>query len=501
MVAVSQETNYIVFWYPTIFHQEKRHLVTSLDPIDLSDGSKQSLFMAIEEEKIHGKEAYHLHYYLFKEKRQLSDLKKNNDFLEFTFKYVKHSRNGFVVYSFNRQGIINSYWDYFFKGNDNEYQLIKFITEKNGKVPSKKEVEDFVIDRLFLNCYHNAKMFYHEHEVLHESDGRLKAYYRTFRNEEDIHYLTKVPDINSRDNEVIDWFLLQYERQFTEYAYNVSEMYRAAIYHLTKIKNLKEDGNNALRTKDDDKINRAIVRLSWEKYCYEIINDSQQKLIIGQKNYDEFRYFHLSRLSKIKDIDKKKDEIKDLLLNIPVYDNQRINKKISNIQNTCNNALTEYIYCKTLLESKYNNIYRYDSTFSDGEVTLINQYYEKNISVRNKLTEKDRCRKRAFNIRNSIRYIEGIRKKCGNLQNSIDIDLFQNIHNLSLANKKILEASKKTGKLSEFLGFISVSLGISGIGFALKEQKCILMLLIIIGVLVIFTGFVKVYVIPYLKGE
>lgn len=501
MIALSQETNYIVFWYPTIFHQEKQHKTIIPKPIDISDGSSFPLFMTIEEEKVVGSAAYHLHYYLCKENKQLADLKRTGRYFKFTLKYVKHSRNGFVVYSYNLQELIKSYWEFFFKGNDAEKNLAKNVIEKRiGHLPSKKEIEDFVVERLFLNCYHNAKAFYHEHEVLHESDGRLKAYYKTFHNAKDIHYLTKVPDINSRNHEVIDWYLFQYERQFIKYAYDVSERYRKGVEHLTKIKKLVEKSREALKTDDLNKIHDSIVNLSWEKYCDENINGSQQKPIIEKKNFDELRHFHLSRLKKIKNIDEKKNEIKELLSNFMLpYENKRYHEKFDIIQNICNNAVTEYTYCKTLLGSKYNKDYCYDSVFSEEEVSLLNQYYEKNISVRNKLIEKDCCRKRAFNIRNSIRYIEGIRKKCDSWRNLINADMFENIQELSVASREILKDSKKSGKRSEMLGFISVSIALIGIGIAEKDCKGSMYTWIIMGVLVILIGILKLYVIPQKK--
>lgn len=71
----------------------------------------------------------------------------------------------------------------------------------------------------------------------------------------------------------------------------------------------------------------------------------------------------------------------------------------------CEGALTEYVYCKTLLESKYNTY-----------VTHIKQ---------EKITDElDKWRKKACNIRNAMRYIETVKYRCSNAQtNSINLTL------------------------------------------------------------------------------
>ena len=63
-----------------------------------------------------------------------------------------------------------------------------------------------------------------------------------------------------------------------------------------------------------------------------------------------------------------------------------------NISMLCENVLTEYVYCKTLLESKYN------------------------VTVNHRTTEEmfDRGRKTACNIRNSIRYTETVKYRNSN---------------------------------------------------------------------------------------
>lgn len=73
----------------------------------------------------------------------------------------------------------------------------------------------------------------------------------------------------------------------------------------------------------------------------------------------------------------------------------------------CEGALTEYVYCKTLLESRYNTLVSHDRR--DGE-----QLDEKMIEGR----------RQACNIRNSIRYIETVKYRCTNAQYN-SLNMFQ----------------------------------------------------------------------------
>lgn len=63
----------------------------------------------------------------------------------------------------------------------------------------------------------------------------------------------------------------------------------------------------------------------------------------------------------------------------------------------CEGALTEYVYCKTLFESKYNTQVTHTKPTSDN-------------------ADCDKWRKKACNIRNAIRYIETVKFRCANAQ-------------------------------------------------------------------------------------
>lgn len=71
-----------------------------------------------------------------------------------------------------------------------------------------------------------------------------------------------------------------------------------------------------------------------------------------------------------------------------------------NINRLCESVLTEYVYCKTLLESKYNLTVDHNSTPNQKEELA------------------DKGRKIACNIRNSIRYAETVRYRNSNAQSN-----------------------------------------------------------------------------------
>ena len=98
-------------------------------------------------------------------------------------------------------------------------------------------------------------------------------------------------------------------------------------------------------------------------------------------------------------------------------------KKLSKF---CENALIEYTYCKTLLNSIYNKSFRHDIIL---DPTIDDE------------TKIERRRK-ALNIRNAIRYIENIKYKNSNRQNYL----------LS----EILKDGERTQRISLTLGFIGV---------------------------------------------
>lgn len=94
-------------------------------------------------------------------------------------------------------------------------------------------------------------------------------------------------------------------------------------------------------------------------------------------------------------------------LDLPIL-TERARKEIGML---CEGALTEYVYCKTLLESKYNT-------------HVTHNKFDENGKSEQEVSELDRWRKKACNIRNAIRYIETVKYRCSNAQlNSVNLTL------------------------------------------------------------------------------
>ena len=130
--------------------------------------------------------------------------------------------------------------------------------------------------------------------------------------------------------------------------------------------------------------------------------------------------------------------------NLPLL-TENARKKIGML---CEGAITEYVYCKTLLESKYN--------------TFVN--HEKFEEEDNNTTELDKWRKKACNIRNSIRYIETVKYRCLNSQSN----------GVSMALKRADKLSRNA-KIWTVIGIILSIIGVvlTAVGIILaKKGSC-----------------------------
>lgn len=435
MTQKKPDTFYCVFWYPTIFHREKeeRKNIKQKD-LPISDGSdfERKLSFIQDDER-------NLIFTI----RDVVDGKTRE--FGFTFKKTAESRNGFVVYSYNKE-----VFDFFgnqCKDNDN--------IENNS---------DKDLDCVFLSCYHYAKSLYHEHEVHNESDARIKAYY--FKTEGDKRvYLSEEPDISALNHEVIDFFLGQYEQLFCRYyAENISKSYKDFMWYIQQLREkpgILHDKLKALPT-DSKLIDLALLWFqNKKKDIDELLKDkNEEEYIQGHTKSDN----GLSDAEKLNEITQLSDYIEQNRARVLV-------SLLGNVLKLCGNALTEYTYCKTLLESKYNSYTHHDVVFTEDEI--------KNLSGTNcdpTLIKRDLRRKRAFNIRNSIRYIEGVRNKCNIWEN----DLLQDVMNqnqkmlkisntVNKSNKDMLISSKKSNAISIVLGFLSVALGVLSIVLAVDS--------------------------------
>lgn len=510
MLDIPAKTYYCVYWYPTIFHQEKEHRKIKPHPIDVSDKSSNKLYyLTIEEEKEpHKKDAYNLNYYLSREKKTLSELKSGGNCISFTFHYVNHSRNGFVVYSYDRDALVKAYWGQFLDEQAKGIkQGISSLLKLQGiPAPSNYEIENYPVDRLLLNCYHHSKNFYHEHEVQEEADGKLEAYFFTLNETNGKrHYLTNEPKLSPKNHEAINWFIDQFEKQFILYAKHVSDTYRHDEDQLKRYQRIISVLESNTGKQDKQETNRILTLLRWECLLNQNLEQGDFRDITDSKFREKFWKDNLEELQKV-DIKTEEKEIRELTEKFRDFQLRFFRTRLMILESICNNATTEYTYCKTLLGSKYNEKYDYSLLFTDDEIDKLNVDNEGSNLCDKELMAKDKCRKKAFNIRNCMRYIEGVRQKCALWENELTQELVYRVKNISesvkeitQSNKAILEASNKSNRISELLGWLGGALGSVGLGLALGNFnygemtfQYKLWVPVIFGVLLFVFGLVKV---------
>ncbi len=515
---------YCVFWYPTIFHQEKIHRNSndSSSFVEISDkDTTKNLYLKVEEKAIEDKPGcYHLTFTLTNNKS--GDIKAKT--INCTFSYFAHTRNGFVIYTYDRDALKQNYWNVFLNSERERRKSIEKlkarlhdrIIEKYGEasssgkdaLPSDELVKDYVVDRILISFYHHAKGFYHEHEVQSQSDGKLKAYYYS-KEHSDGHrkYLTKAPTLSTKNNEVINWYLDQFEHQFIGYAEEISKQHR----EFTKRIDLRRRSRNALTStlpNAHDEIQKCLIEYrSIQKEPIKRTGNTPPT-ILSLLNAARHDVENLSPEKQKQELQKLTDctsetEIKEI---------KELHAKLRVLSKLCGDALTEYTYCKALLGSKYNDDYKHDKYFNQRQVGVLSLYSD---FFPNLSTLDDR-RKKAFNIRNSIRYIEGVKQNCSRWENELTENLIEHVHNisqnhkatlatigdliskikflsenhkkslgtikklshkatdLSEENKKMLKESEKSNLYSSFLGSISVSLGLISVGLAFWtiEKTC-----------------------------
>ena len=457
---------YVVYWYPTIFHREKqRQAKVDFGFVDISDKSTLPLRLKKEEK---GKNLQYTLRFLNTEKEITLDLT-----------HEKERKNGFTTYSYNRIAFRKELREGI-KG-----ELIAALKENTHPIPEgyletalenyKDDVLDKLIDKIFISCYHNAKDLYHKHEIQDSSDGRLEVY---LKNSDTGKYLTSEPDISTPNHEVIRFFIEQYETLFYNYAHSVSDQYSLVNQKLSKyfslninnkspktpkeaISILRElDGlvaplKNTLDISEDDKILPTLPIDEFKKSIEQQVNAELTEELqwyekhINGTGHEDYSGYSLEELKE--EIWKQNTDILDYLVGY-----------LKSLQDMCGNALTEYNYCKSLLESKYNTEYKYDLQLTPDEVSNLGK--EENIS--DELTAKDSHRKKAFNIRNSIRYIVEVRSKCDVWESDITRYLVQTVNRMQQTTDASIKQSEKIGELSLKLGKRSVILGLVSIFLA-----------------------------------
>ena len=470
---------YCVFWFPTIFHCEKQRrgkrkneIVDTIGPKSIDDKDKVYKFelTITKEQQIHTSnqiDSYHEKECRFDLIFELSDTKGHS--FSTKFHCEDQSRNGFVVYSYDRDELIKRY-----------YTLV-------GEEPGSDKEKNDDIDWILISFYHHAKLFYHDHETDNDCDGKYTSYYYT-----DIHkdgtkeYLKEAPSLTTKNNPVINWYLDQFEKQIVHNAETISDFSRDWFPQIESFFDLKLRTKEALSGDDEEKIERVTKELqSW--------NGERPTGNPGET------------------LQKKKEFLGCLFQKLNPQIIHDFHDELMELSSLCIDSLIEYTYCKTLIESKYNDDYRHDCEFPAGDLTK----FTVSPHVHPELIAKDERRKKAFNIRNSIRYIENVKQKCERLQNRITETLLDELNELSnnhfeilkylkeITNKvdtqvtgigeltkevrnqitedkaltssvntqveeigKSLEASEKTNKTSRSLGWLSFTLGIISIGIS-----------------------------------
>lgn len=491
--------NYCVFWYPTIFHQEKvpRDYDDSKTFIEISDkdNTEKNFYLKVKQVPVIDKPGCnHLSFLLADRK----DAENNSSakVIKCEFHYCSHTRNGFVTYTYDREKLKKDYWDVFLKSEDERTESIsqlkirvrdRIIKKYKTEIPSGEDIspsddliKDYVIDRILISFYHYAKGFYHEHEVQSQSDGKLKAYYYS-KEYWDGHrdYLTSAPTLSTKNNEVINWYLDQFEQQFISYAERVSKDHR----DFSKRINLRRRSRNALDSKlqdADEEIRKCLIEYSnIQKESVKRTGD-KPPTILSLIDTAKGEVDILSAAERR----KKLDEFTASTSPAEISEIHDLHKKLRALSKLCGDALTEYTYCKALLGSKYNDDYKYDRYFDSEQVQLLSQ----NPDCPN-LSTLDERRKKAFNIRNSIRYIEGVKQNCSRWESELTENLIDHVRvisinheetlrkveSLSKENKRMLEALEKSNMYSSFLGLLGVGLGLSSFGFALltlEDKVC-----------------------------
>ena len=426
-----------VFWYPTIYHSLiNERLRRFVAETSISDFGSSAILRVVLTYPYDKKENVNLE---IERAREVQDLitnsidvrvykmcengREEDIFSGFSLKYKHHSRNGMVVYEYEKPT------DY---PSQNAPEFTRFLTTV---------------------CYHYAKTLFHDHEVQSDRDSGLFAY---IPNDTSFDYRC----IQSDNNEVLLYYLHQYDELLDKYAEEVSTLIRDYDDIISKFEvrvgqqdtnggvygynDLVDFGllefirwcNNPSHKADLDRCIKDV--LNWNiiihprKSCirrrrkayfnkmakilqafkemekntgkvdmllykkYQIIVDRFTRLIKDelyrmtinkQELYPISKLLaeieielgiykkHVSRLFVFRKLRKAQLE-KSLLT-----ENNR--KKVSQL---CEGASTEYVYCKTLLESRYNKCVRLNCV-NDNSILY------------------DDGRRMACNIKNSMRYI------------------------------------------------------------------------------------------------
>ena len=229
--------------------------------------------------------------------------------------------------------------------------------------------------------------------------------------------------------------LALYEYKADEKSKSIERVLSHGIYHITK----SFYHSHELRSGSDAAL-----------YAYTIDADPKKKFSLEEDDNPALVHFLALYEQKFKHYAKS---ISDDFAYLEKCMNEKAEKKRtidrSRILNSfCENALIEYVYCKTLFESKYNKLIKIGANdIKDPEL-----YVD---CLGEGIQRKD-LYKIALNIENSIRYIRYIQQKNWKI-----LDVFS-----SDITHAALETSRKATNASIVLGIISVLLGVLAVCLA-----------------------------------
>ncbi len=437
------DTCYCVFWFPTIFHCEKKRRTDAIPRISIADDDKTNdLFLEITEEPtINPRYASQVPVLTSSGNEEQYDLiftlsSQSGESFKTRFLFEDQTRNGFVLYSYDRDDLISKYWNRFDKTDQDAIiekareRVIKRIKKKYHPEiepnPDNEQIKNYMIDRILISFYHHAKQFYHEHETHSESDGKYISYYYSKEWENgNREYLRKAPSLLTKNNPVIDWYINQFENQLVGNAENISKHYKKWSEDFEDVFSLKKRVAKAREGDNGEDLLNLIREIQLRNY---IASQLERGGLLEEPKFEEIS----------KNIDEQKKYLKKIFQESFMIYVQNLDEGLSTLSKECTDSLIEYTYCKTLLGSKYNDKYKHNNDFTKTELESYN-----NSSDDPELIMKDSGRKKAFNIRNSIRYIEAIRQKCDFLGSRITEMLIEEVHGISNDNETILDKITK----------------------------------------------------------
>ncbi len=255
-------------------------------------------------------------------------------------------------------------------------------------VYSNSDTDVDLNEDLFKNVFfHHAKSLRHNHEVNADSDSGLSAMVVI-----DSEFDPK--DIFKHDNCVIQYYLKQYEELFgLHYAEMISDR---NMFYDKMIKTFRVIRQNDFTKKFDEMSKENILEFDKDIHTYY--------------NSARFMAGGLQQMPEYKPEIHSKFYYRRLRRKIPKVQRHFYEKYMTQLKGLCENAMMEYTYCQTLLNSKYNTEIRHDVKFTPAEVLSLSNEDTCDMSLK----RRDLSRKMANNIQNSIRYIRCIMYKCSN---------------------------------------------------------------------------------------